>query len=132
MAKVLDSHALLTYLQKEPGYEKVKDILSAAAESDKRCLMTVVNWGEVFYIILRAHGPAKADEIARVIATFPLTVIDVDMDLARQAAVFKATARIAYADCFAAGLAKLKHAELVTGDDEFKRLEKDIEIQWIK
>ena len=35
---------------------------------------------------------------------------------------------MAYADCFAAALAKLKNAELLTGDPEFKQVEKEIKI----
>ena len=36
------------------------------------------------------------------------------------------------ADAFAAALAKTKSAELVTGDAEFKPLEKEIKINWLK
>ncbi len=36
------------------------------------------------------------------------------------------------ADAFAAALAKIKNAELVTGDPEFKTLEKEIKINWLK
>ena len=49
-----------------------------------------------------------------------------------QAALFKATHKMSYADCFAAALAKQKNAELITGDPEFKALEKDIKIVWLK
>lgn len=36
------------------------------------------------------------------------------------------------ADAFAAALAKEKKAELVTGDPEFKALEDEIRINWLK
>jgi ribonuclease VapC len=39
--------------------------------------------------------------------------------------------RIAYADCFAAALAKSRKAELITGDKEFKLLEGEIKVEWI-
>jgi len=55
-----------------------------------------------------------------------------DLTLARQAAIFKATKKMAYADCFAAALAKLRNVELVTGDPEFKEVEKEIKIGWLK
>jgi predicted nucleic acid-binding protein len=38
---------------------------------------------------------------------------------------------MSYADCFAAALAKLRKAELVTGDEEFKQVEGEIKIRWI-
>lgn len=44
----------------------------------------------------------------------PIEIIDVDIQLAKEAARFKATNKIAYADCFAAALAKLRKGEVVT------------------
>ena len=37
-----------------------------------------------------------------------------------------------YADAFAAALAKQRKAEFITGDPDFKRLEKEIKIMWLK
>jgi predicted nucleic acid-binding protein len=54
-----------------------------------------------------------------------------DLELVRQAAAFKATRKMSYADCFAAALAKIKNAELVTGDREFKQLARDVKIHWL-
>jgi ribonuclease VapC len=39
---------------------------------------------------------------------------------------------MSYADCFAAALAIKKKCELITGDKEFKQVEKEIKIRWIK
>ena len=36
-----------------------------------------------------------------------------------------------YGDCFAAALAKLRKTELLTGDEEFRQIEKEIKILWI-
>jgi predicted nucleic acid-binding protein len=55
-----------------------------------------------------------------------------DIAMVRQAAIYKATHKMAYADAFAAALAKEYKAELVTGDPEFKPLEKEIKINWLK
>ena len=48
------------------------------------------------------------------------------------AAEFKTRFKLSLADAFAAALAKEKKAELVTGDPEFKALEKEIKINWLK
>jgi predicted nucleic acid-binding protein len=53
------------------------------------------------------------------------------VELTRQAAAFKARGGLSYADCFAAALAKERKLELLTGDPEFKTLEKDIKISWL-
>ena len=131
MRRILDAHALLIFLEKEPGYEKVESLFVNAIEKDKSLLMTSVNFGEVYYIVLRECGQAKAHEIEKIIQSLPIDIIDVDLSLAKEAARFKATNKISYADCFAAALAKLHKGELVTGDKEFKGLENDIKIAWI-
>jgi hypothetical protein len=60
-----------------------------------------------------------------------IEVIDADWALTRQAASFKVNGNISYGDCFAAALAKVKKADLVTGDKEFRPLEEQIKIQWM-
>jgi len=131
MTRVLDAHALMVFLEKEPGFEKISRHFAAAAASDDDLLMTAVNFGEVYYIVLRECGPKKAEEIESLIQTLPIEIIAVDWDLTREAARFKASYPLSYADCFAAALAKTYRAELVTGDREFIALENLIRIDWL-
>jgi predicted nucleic acid-binding protein len=129
--KVLDSWALLCYLEQEPGFEKIIELFEKAMESSKPLLMCVVNWGEVYYQVARRFGDSKAQEIERLIQTLPITLVEADKDLTREAARIKAIKRMAYADCFAVALARLRKAELYTGDPEFKAVEKDIKVVWL-
>ncbi|MCJ7813656.1 type II toxin-antitoxin system VapC family toxin [bacterium] len=131
MRRVLDSYALLAFFEKEPGFEKVESALIEANEKDLNLLMTAVNFGEVYYIVLREYGQRKADEIEKIIQTLPIDMIDVDKNLAKEAARLKALKKISYADCFAAALAKMNKAELITGDKEFREVEDEIKILWI-
>jgi len=131
MRRVLDAHALMVFLEKEAGFEKVESFLVAATEKDSPLLMTSVNFGEVYYIILRECGQAKALEIEKIIQTLPIEIVDVDVPLAKEAARFKAAKRISYADCFAAALARTHKAELITGDKEFEAVEGDVRIAWV-
>jgi predicted nucleic acid-binding protein len=48
------------------------------------------------------------------------------------AADFRACHKISLDDAFAAALAKERKTELVTGDPEFRALEKEIKINWLK
>jgi predicted nucleic acid-binding protein len=130
-AKVLDSWALLCYLEQEPGYEKIIELFEKAVESSKPLLMCVVNWGEVYYQVLRRFGDQKAQEIEQLIQSFPITLVEVNKELTHEAARIKATKRMAYADCFAVALSRLRKAELYTGDPEFKAVEKDIKVVWL-
>ena len=131
MVKVLDASALLVYLWKEPGYEKVKESLTKAAESQKNLLMTTVNWGEVCYVLMRENGREDAERILKLVETFPIEFVEADLAVARQAAVLKATHKLPFADCFAAALTKLRKGELVTTDKDFRAVEKEIKIVWV-
>ncbi len=130
-AKVLDSWALLCYLEQEPGFEKIIELFEKAVESSKPLLICIINWGEVYYQVLRRFGDQKAQEIEQLIQTLPITLVEANKELTREAARIKATKKMAYADCFAVALARLKKAELYTGDPEFKTVEKEVKVVWL-
>jgi ribonuclease VapC len=131
---VLDAHALMVLFNDEPGADEVEKILLKAESGSPKLLMSVVNWGEIYYSILRGASAEMAESKSHEIAGMRIEIVPVDardLELVRQAAVFKATRKMSYADCFAAALAKLKNAELVTGDREFKQLARDVKIHWL-
>ena len=129
--RVLDSYSLLAYFEGEAGKEKMIEVLRTARDSGRPLLLSVINWGEVFYITLREAGRERAEQLAHLISTLPVEVIPADLELTRLAAEFKANNKMSYADCFAAAMAKLRKAELVTGDKEFKQVEGQVKIMWI-
>jgi len=131
MVKVLDSFALMAYLEKEPGYEKVKDLFIKASQSGRPLLMSTVNWGEVFYVLIRDHGIEEAERIQKIIETFPIEFLPADLIVTKQAALYKAAKKLPYADCFAAALAKVHKGEIVTGDKDFKAIENEIKVIWV-
>ena len=131
---VLDAHALMVLFNDEPGADEVERIVLKAESGSPKLLMSVVNWGEIYYSILRGASQEMAETKAHEIAGMQIELVPVDADdleLVRQAAAFKATRKMSYADCFAAALAKIKNAELVTGDREFKQLARDVKIHWL-
>ncbi|MDE2232049.1 MAG: type II toxin-antitoxin system VapC family toxin [Candidatus Omnitrophica bacterium] len=131
MVKVLDASALMAYLEKETGYDKVRDFFIKASESGKHILMSTVNWGEVLYVLIRDHGLEEAQKIEKIVETFPIEFVPVDLAIAKQAALYKAIKKLPYADCFVAALAKTHKGELVTGDKEFKLIENEIKVIWV-
>jgi len=131
MKRILDAHALLVFLEREAGFDKVENFFISATEKDNYLLMTSVNYGEVYYIVLRECGQDKADEVERTIKTLPIEIIDANIQLAKEAARLKAIKKISYADCFAAALARLNKGEVITGDREFKAVEDEVKIAWI-
>ncbi|MDQ3813813.1 MAG: type II toxin-antitoxin system VapC family toxin [Armatimonadota bacterium] len=119
---VLDSWAVLAYLEDEPHGEKVADVLADAYEAGESVMMTVVNAGEVWYIIARETSEAEAEKSITELKDLGIEFVDVDWKLTHEAAAFKAKHSMSFADCFAAALAKDRKAFLVTGDPEFKQV----------
>jgi ribonuclease VapC len=131
-AKVLDSWALLAFFKDEPAGLAVEELIHKASAEKARLFLCVVNWGEVYCGMWRAGGRDAAESAAADLSQLPIELVDADLHLSKQAAIYKATNKMSYADAFAAALAKIKSAELVTGDSEFKPLEKEIKINWLK
>jgi ribonuclease VapC len=129
---VLDSYALLAYFEKETGWDEVAEYLSTAANDEVELLLSVVNWGEVDYVIQRVYDRSTADEVLAVIDDLPINVRDVSRADARAAARFKARGGLSYADCFAAGLAHQIDGPVVTGDPEFEQVEGEIAVRWLE
>jgi ribonuclease VapC len=127
---VLDSSALMTFFEDRPGAAKVEELLAKAAETKRPLLMSVVNWGEVYYSIWRAHGEKAAAIKLREIAQLPLQIVDVDMELTQLAATLKAQHNLPYADCFAAAVTQARKATLVTSDKDFQCVGTALKILW--
>ena len=131
-AKVLDSFALIAYFRDEPGAEAMENLLVAAGKKDSPLHMSDVNYAEVKYSILNKDGAEAWTAAANVLQGLPIDFHGTNRVLADMAADFKARFKISLADAFAAALAKEKKAQLVTGDPEFKSLEKEITISWLE
>ena len=129
--QVLDSYALLALLRDEPGAEIVAGLLERAGQQNRSVHMTEVNYAEVQYTIRRKDGETVWASVAGELLAAPIEFHAADRRLADVAAGFKARFRISLADAFAAALAKERKAELVTGDPEFKALEKEIKVVWL-
>lgn len=131
---VLDSYALLAYYWDEAGAARVEEILTG--RSHERW-MSVINVGEVYYKAARRVDPAVAEEVAedilQRILRLPVEFVDATSGLTLDAARIKSKYRIAYADSFAAALARYVDARVVTGDEEFTQLESDsiVSIEWL-
>lgn len=130
--KVLDSYAFIALLENEAGAEKVTALIKQARDNEKPLFMSVVNWGEVYYILRREVGLDAATKVLQAIDTLPIELVPADRELTLIAAELKSSKKMSYGDCFAAALAKMKKGELVTGDKEFQEVEKEIKILWLR
>ncbi len=128
---VLDSFAVLALLGGEKGGEAVLHLLRRAEKNDARVLMTWVNAGEVAYIVERRWGKREVYHILALLEATAIELVAAGRELSLRAAGIKAKYPLAYADAFAAALAIHEDATLMTGDPEFKRLEKMVNICWL-
>jgi len=129
---VLDASALLAMFFGEPGMEKMRELFHKASETDRPVFISAVNWAEVLYKMERRHGKTGYDTARQFEHTTPLEAVPVDRELAETAALLKNAHGLGLADAFAAALAKSKKAELITADTDFKPLEKEVKINWLK
>ena len=127
---VLDASALMTFFENRPGAEKVQDLIRLGLEGKRQLLMSVVNWGEVYYSTWRTKGPGVARNVIEDIAQLPLEIVDADPDLTHTAAELRAEHKLPYTDCFAAALALHRKASLATSDRDFAHVEKKLDILW--
>jgi len=116
---VLDSYSLITFFEKDKGFDKAK------------LFMNIINWGEVYYIILREQNAEKADLFEDNFEKLPVELIYPDKSLIKCASIYKAHNALSYADCVAAATTDSHSATLVTGDKEFIKLEREIRIEWL-
>ena len=131
-AKVLDSFALIAYFRDEPGAEMMEELLVSAGKKDAPLHMSDVNYAEVKYSIVKKDGSEQWAEAAKVLQGLPIDFHSTTRALADTAADFKARFKLSLADAFAAALAKEQKAELVTADPEFRPLQSDIKIHWLR
>jgi predicted nucleic acid-binding protein len=108
----LDSWAVIAWLRDEqPAAGRVEEALTDGA------LMSWINAGEVYYLLDRATGRERAEEVldnlrvrTRLDVATPERVVE--------AAKIKASFSMAYADAFACATAIAHDATLLTGDPE--------------
>ena len=84
------------------------------------------------YSIVKGDGAAAWAQAAKALEGLPIDFHSTTRALADSATDFKARFKLSLADAFAAALARERKAELVTGDAEFKPLDQEIKIHWLK
>jgi predicted nucleic acid-binding protein len=129
--RVFDSWALMAFLEDESSAARVQELIAEAQNLENGLLIAAINLGEVWYSLARVRTEAAADCAIQEILNLGFKIVEIDWELTRVAAKFKATYKLAYADCFAAALAHRSKLEVVTGDPEFKQLQRQVKIHWL-
>lgn len=126
---VLDSYAILAMLEDQPAAARVSEVISKPGVA---IFMSVINLGEVLYIVERRRSSGAAAEVAQALAaTEEIRLVDASFERVQIVAGIKARGGLSYADCFAVALAKETEGTILTGDREFGKVEKEVAIEWL-
>ena len=128
---LLDSFALLAFLNDEPGRVRAQEVLALAQAYKCRVMMSSVNLGEVLYITERSRGLPGAQSVQALVESLPLELMEASRDLILDAAHIKAHHALSYADALAVASAIHENATILTGDPEYKTVEDLVKIEWV-
>jgi len=128
---IFDSHALLKFLQKELGYERLIELLEHIKSHNLVKYLSAINLGEIIYITKREFGDQQKLEVLANIERLDFSILPAPNELIYQAAEYKSEYSLSYADCFVLASAVEHKAIIVTGDPEFKRVESLVKIAWL-
>jgi predicted nucleic acid-binding protein len=118
---VLDSSALLRYVDDEAGADRVAEILAACVAGRAKVLVTAVQWGEVAGNLRKRLGGLHEARIMSSLLPSECDIVSVSGERAIRAAGIKVDRKVAYADAFALELAMDSPDHLlVTADYDFK------------
>ncbi len=128
---VLDSFALLAYFEGEAGMARVRQVLEGASSGRWTVYLSVINLGEIVYIVERERGLARAQETLGLIDQLPVEVLPASREAVLAASHIKARYPIAYADAFAVAAARDRDAVVLTGDPEFDAVKEVVQVEQI-
>jgi ribonuclease VapC len=124
---VLDTSALLTLHDDEPGASEVEAILVKSG-SEHKVWISFISLMEFSYILQQKVGIEKARSSYAQLKQLPLMVVENDESLGLMAASLKAVNKLSLADSWIAATAQKLNAILVHKDPEFEGLSKLIKL----
>lgn len=119
---VLDTSALLTLRDDEPGAERVAEVLHLAAKGKARCYGCFISLMEVLYRIWRDEDEASGRLAYQQCLALPVEWVRESEALLLMAAEMKALYPLSLADAWIAACARAQGAVLIHKDPEFDAL----------
>ena len=134
---LLDACALLAFFDSEEGADVVSGLIDSAEGGEITLSMNAANLIEVYYDRIRIYGHELADTIVRKIyEDSPISIIEeLNPTIVHEAAYFKATGKMSFADSILVATARYTGATVVTCDHaELEAVEQQGQISflWIR
>jgi ribonuclease VapC len=130
-AYILDSFAVLAFLNAEDGAARVEAVLHMAQHRRARVCLSAINLGEVLYIVEREQGQPLAQRSLAAINQLPIDILDATCERVFAAAHVKAHYRLSYANAFAVAAAQELDGIVLTGDPEFTAVQSLVRVEWL-
>lgn len=124
---VLDANAIVQYTDDAQGAATVKKLFERAGAGEATLAISAVNWSEVVLVLTRKSGHQRAAGLLVGLRRI-LQVVPADAAQAETAASLKLSCGLPLADTFAASLAILQRATLVTADSDFDRVKHKVRL----
>ena len=130
---VLDACALISLLNKEQGYEKIRNLMIGAELGEVSVYMNSVNLLEVYYDRIKVNGADVADAFLETVYGSYIEILEnQNKDILRNAGMLKAKYKMSLADSFALSTAISKQATIITSDHhEFDVVEQNENIKFL-
>ena len=123
---ILDTSAILTYIEDEDGSEYVENLLIDAEKGMVDIYVSFISLTEVFYITLREKDEPLAVERIKLIQSLAVKIQESDEVFNMKAGKLKAKNSISIADAYIAALSQIHSGVLVHKDPEYEKIESEI------
>ncbi|MFZ0816371.1 MAG: PIN domain-containing protein [Candidatus Sulfotelmatobacter sp.] len=129
---VLDSSAVLRYLDGEAGADRVSEIIKDHMAGKSEAVVSSVHWGEIAGQVCKRRGRAALDLVLSRLAAFGIPVVPIDASRAVRAALIRLKTSIPYVDAFGVELTTdSRERVFVTADFDFKPAGREVKIEFL-
>ena len=123
---ILDTSAILTYIEDEDGSDYVENLLIEAEKGIVDIYVSFISLTEVFYITLREKDEPLAVERIKLMQSLAVKIQESDEIVNIKAGKLKALNSISLADAYIAALCQIHNGILVHKDPEYEKLASEI------
>jgi len=129
---VLDSSAVLRYIDNEAGGDRVKAIFETCVRGQAAMRISALQWGEVAGHLRKRLGPTNGQRVLDSLMPLKLEIVSASGERAARAADLRSNRNISYVDAFAVELTMdSPDRVLVTADFDFKAVEDLARIEFL-
>ena len=129
---ILDSSAVIRYIDSEAGADRVNAILKACVAGQAEVCISAVQWGEVAGNLRKRLGASQEKSILSSLLPSESEIVPASAERAVRAAELRVDHKISYADAFALNLAMDSPDHiLVTADYGFEAVDDLARIEFL-